>query len=120
MKRRTTWRCSRALHDAVFSDRCLTFLAYVLGEARSDAEVGRIFDEVVVQRIARTVGPAVARSAGTIGDEDGTSAAVARFLGDLLGLDLLLAVAGRHPDPEMFAHRRRPAVASVSRGASGS
>ncbi|MBO9555134.1 TetR/AcrR family transcriptional regulator [Cellulomonas sp.] len=109
---------ARVLHDTVYDDRCLTFLAFVLGEARSHPDVSQIFDEAVVQRIARTVAPAVADAAGTTGDPDRTSAAVQRFLGDLLGLDLLLAVTGRSPDPELLADRRRRAVAAVRRDAS--
>ena len=98
----------------VFAPRCLRLLQFVVGDSSHEPELGEVFRSVVLAPVIALVSPAVARAAGTEGDAAGTAAAADRFLGELLGLEILRALTGQPVDQVRLAGYRANAHHSTA------
>lgn len=106
-------RFGAAFQDVLFSPRCLQMLRFVVGESVSDPALGEAFRALVLGRLASMIRPAVAAAVGQPIDSDSTGVAVDRYLGDLLGLEILRALSGGRPDRERLASYRARACAGL-------
>lgn len=96
--------------QVIFSSRCLQLLRYVVSEGATDPSVGETFRVHVLGTIADLVRPAMTAASGEAASVEDVEAAIDRYLGDLIGVEILRALSGGAPDPARLASYREKAL----------
>ncbi|WP_158220530.1 TetR/AcrR family transcriptional regulator [Kineosporia sp. A_224] len=103
-------RFGAAFQQIIFSERCLGLLRFVLHESATDAGLGEAFRGTVLAGVRTMIGPAVSEALGLPLDDPDVVSASERYLGDLVGVELLRALSGDRPDAARLEVLRGRAV----------